>query len=783
MRMRSLALAPALWGTLVGTSLMAPPAYAAEALGPRPPRTTRPADPNPAQTFRFDIPEGPLDAAVAAFEAVTGLRVSVPGVELRMFTSPGVTGAHSAEQALERLLAGTPLRFRGVAGGHYALDIEIAPERVEVTARLVPYRIVESAAATRTATPLRDTPQTLTIVPRQLLVDQNAQSVADAVRNVPGVTIGQGEGNRDQIVMRGNATTSDFFVNGIRDDQERFRDLYNVQSIEVVLGPAAVLFGRGGAGGIVNLVTKAPLRGAPSEATVEFGSYDRKRGTAQIELPLGSKAAFHLSAMGEDSGGFRNGYFLERHGVNPTVRVDLSSATTVTFGFEHLRDRRLADRGIPSQRGVPVAAGPGQFFGSTSQNDAQSGVDSVSATVEHRFGSGLRLRNSFLVGQYDKSYRNVYAGSAVNAAGTFSLAAYTHENTRTNAFNQTDLVYDAKIGGAMHTLLVGIEAGRQLQDEQRHTPATITGVPVSDSVRDASFASAALTIDRGASSNIFAVYAQDQITFTPRWKAVVGARLDRFTVSVDDHMPGARDLTSRDTPMSPRAGLIYQPTDTASIYTSYSYTFLPSGQTLGLAVNTAELDPENAKNYEVGTKLDLLDRRLSVSAAIFRLDRNNVKNTDPADPTRLVLTGQQRTDGVSVSAAGSLSPRWTLYGGYANLNARVTADTAAAPAGRTVGLVPRSQLTLWSTYDVSTHWGSGGGVLSQSRMFTSFSNQVELPGFTRLDAVVYYRLRGYRIGINADNVLNTGYYSTAHSDNNISPGSPRNVHVTFSAAF
>ena len=172
---------------------------------------------------------------------------------------------------------------------------------VDVTGRLSPYRPIESTGATKTDTPLRDIPQTVTVVPEPLLVDQHAQSVADAVRNVPGVSVAQGEGNRDQVVLRGISSASDFFVNGIRDDQERFRDLYNVERIEVVQGPAAVLFGRGGGGGIVNLVTRRPQRGAPSDFALELGAYDHKRGTAQFGLPLGSTGSFRVSAMAEDS--------------------------------------------------------------------------------------------------------------------------------------------------------------------------------------------------------------------------------------------------------------------------------------------------------------------------------------------------------------------------------------------------------------------------------------------------------------------------------------------------
>lgn len=744
----------------------------------------RDASADPEETYRFNIPAGALGDAVTAFQALTGLRVAVPPAPvIRDLASPGVAGLYTAEQALEKLLTGTGLGFRLVAPHAYALDVHVAPQSVEVTGRFVPYRATESATATRTGTPLRDIPQTLTVLPRQLLQDQNAQSMADALKNVPGVTVAQGEGNRDQIVLRGINTTSDFFVNGIRDDQERFRDLYNVESVEVLQGPAAVLFGRGGAGGVVNLVTTKAVRGLPSEIAVDTGSYDRKRTTAQVGLPLGPNGAFRLIGMAEKSGGFRDAYFLHRYGVNPTAAFGLGDATTLTVGFEHLYDRRRADRGIPSQAGRPVDVRPGQFFGSVNQNEATSGVDSVSATLEHRFGGGLRLRNSVLVGRYDKFYQNVYAGSAVSAAGTFSLAAYNQITDRTNAFNQTDLIYGARFGGMEHVLLAGVEVGHQFQDELRRSPATISNVQLASSTRDANFGAVTVVTNRHASSDIVAGYVQDQVSLTSRWKAVFGARIDYFKVTVEDHLPGNPDLSRADTAASPRVGLIYQPDDAVSLYGSYSYTFLPSGQTLGLALNTAQLAPENARNYEVGAKLDVIRNRLSLSAAAFRLDRNNARNTDPNDFTRLVLTGQQRTDGLVVSAAGSLTPRWQIHGGYATLDARITRDTVGAPAGRGVGLVPRSQLTLWSTYDISRQWGAGGGVLQQTTMFASFSNQVELPGFARVDGVVYYRIRGYRIALNAENLFNTKYFPTAHSDNNISPGSPRNVQISLRAAF
>ena len=645
------------------------------------------------------------------------------------------------------------------------------------------YGTAITATATKTDTALRDIPQTLTVVRRELLQDQNAQSVGDALRNVPGVSIAQGEGNRDQVVLRGINTASDFFVNGIRDDQERFRDLYNVESIDVVQGPAAVLFGRGGAGGVVNLVTRKPMRGASSDATLDFGSYGHKRGTAQFGAPISSKGDFRVSLMAEDSGGYRDSYFLHRYGINPTVGFNFGNATTLSVGFEHLHDRRLADRGIPSQFGLPVNVAPEQLFGSPNQNRAQSTVNSTNLTLEHRFGSGLRFRNNFLAGKYGKFYQNVYPGSAVNAAGTFTLSAYNHQIDRTNTFNQSDLIYDTVVAGMRHTFLFGIEAGYQFQDEVRHTAAPIPNVLISSSARDANFATAPVAIDRHAVSDTIAGYAQDQIAFANHWKAVVGTRVDWFKARVDDHLPGNPDLSRADTAASPRVGLIYQPNNTASFYGSYSYTFLPSGQNLGLAVNTVYLTPENAKNYEVGGKFDLIEGRLNLTAAVFRLDRNNVKNTDPNDVTRLVLTGQQRTDGFVMSTSGSVSRRWKIHGGYAYLNGRITANTSSAPAGRKVGLVPHSQFTLWNTYDISQHWGVGAGLIDQTKMYTSFSNQVELPGFSRLDAALYYRTGAYRMGLNIENLRDSRYYSTANGDNNITPGAPRAIRVSFTTRF
>ena len=433
----------------------------------------------------FDIAAGPLSDALDAFERTAGttLRTSA---SIGQLTSSGVHGSFTAADALSRILDGTGLAARIVTDGTFVIEPASPVHRVTTTGQLSHYSADESRTAMKTPTRLLDIPQTVNVIPRALIVDQQAQSIADAVRNVPGVGVAQGEGNRDQVVLRGISTASDFFVNGIRDDQERFRDLYNVESIEVVQGPAAVLFGRGGAGGMVNAVT-IPTTGTRSEVAVELGGYQHKRATARVGGSAGS-TLLRLNAMAEDSGSFRDAYFLRRYGISPVARMRLGADSALTISFEHLGDRRLADRGIPSEMGAPVHVSASQFFGSRGQNLAESGVDSTAVTLEQALGRSVRLRNNFLAGVYDKFYRNVYPGTAVSTADTLTLSAYDHTIDRTNIFNQTDLIIDRAGERFAHTLLAGMEIGRQAQAETRHTAAPILNVPVSDSVRDADFA-------------------------------------------------------------------------------------------------------------------------------------------------------------------------------------------------------------------------------------------------------------------------------------------------------
>lgn len=663
------------------------------------------------------------------------------------------------------------------------------------------YRATRSSTFTRTDTPLKEVPASVSVVPAQLMKDQAMQSMGDVFRYVPGVLLHQGEGNRDQLVIRGNSTTADFYVDGIRDDAQVFRDLYNLERVEVLKGPAGMAFGRGGAGGVVNRVTRRPVFDRVGAASLTLGSYSQRRGTVDLGSRLGDAAAWRLNAMAESSDSFRSGADLERHAVNPTATFAFNMSTALTLGYEHLYDSRTADRGFPSFAGAPLNADPGTFFGNAGQSRARSTVDGLYAVVDHDFGGGWQLRNSSRVTHYDKYYQNVYPGSAVNAAGTsVSLAAYNNANQRTNFFNQTDLSKKFMAGGIEHTLLTGFEFGYQDSANRRNTgffgAATTIVVPISNPFAVATrFAPNGTDADNGVRSHLAAVYVQDQVALSKQWKLLAGIRFDSFKVSFDDRRTTtpAVDLARTDNAFSPRAGLIWSPDAISTYYASYSFAFLPSGEQLSLAPTTSDLAPETAQNYEVGARWDLLPK-LTLSSALFRNYRDDVRVANPVNPGSFVKTGQQRVDGVEFGLQGEVMRNWQVYGGYAYLDGRVTqpvssgttaAVAAIIPAGNKIGLVPNNTFSLWNKLDLGANWAAGFGVIYQSDSFTSFTNAVKLSGFARADGALYYTLTGSktRVALNIENLFDKRYFPTVDGDNNISPGAPRTVRLTLSSAF
>jgi len=694
-----------------------------------------------------------------------------------------------------------------LAWGQFAPEATLPEVRVQGQAEraegpVTGYRATRSGTATRTDTPLNEVPASISVVPAQVMQDTAMQSMGDVFRYVPGVLTHQGEGNRDQMVIRGNSTNSDFYVDGVRDDAQVFRDLYNLERVELLKGPAGMIFGRGSAGGVVNRVTKRPAFESMDTANLTLGSFGQRRATIDVGDKFNDTAAWRLNAMSETADSFRSGVTLDRFALNPTASFVLGDQTLLTVGFEFLSDSRTADRGFPSFNGAPLSASTSTFFGNASQSRARSSVEGGYAVIEHDMGDGMQLKNTLRVTHYDKFYQNVYAGSAVAANGTLTLSAYNNANQRTNLFNQTDLTRKFTAGGMEHTLLAGMELGSQDSYSKRNTGFFGPGGSAIGATVNAANPIAVATVfrpngtdaDNQVNSTTAAVYVQDQVAITKTWKLVAGLRYDRFKLNFDDRRTTtpAVDLARTDTAFSPRAGVIWSPNAGTSYYASYSFAFLPSGETLSLATTTADLAPEKAKNLEVGARWDVA-ANLTLAAALYRNDRLNVRVADPVNAGLFVKSGQQRTDGIEVSLQGDVTRHWQVYGAYSHMDGRVlqpvssgtTASVATIfPAGTRIGLVPQNTASLWNKFDLGGNWGTGLGLIHQSSSYTSFTNTVTLPAFSRVDGAVFYALGPKsRLSFNVENLLNKSYFPTVDGDNNISPGAPRNARLTLTIAF
>ncbi len=644
----------------------------------------------------------------------------------------------------------------------------------------------ESRSATRTDTALIDVPQAVSVISDEVIKDQGMRSMADVARYVPGLSMGQGEGHRDAPTLRGNASTADFFVDGVRDDLQYFRDLYNAERIEVLKGPNAMIFGRGGGGGVINRVIAQADWTQHRSITLQGGSFDYRRAAVDLGQGVNDALALRLNAVYEDSDSYRDFLHVERYGVNPTATLLLSPATSLRFGYEHLDDQRTVDRGVPSRAGRPLEIDEAAFFGNPDLSSGEVTVDLAKVTFDHRFSDVLRLRNHVAYADYGKYYQNVHANSAVNAAGNVSLQAYTSGTDRKNLFNQTDVIWDLATGSVGHALLFGIEFGKQQTDNTRNPNNNAAGT-VNIAI-PTTFAPVVFTLpllaDNQVDVDVVAAYLQDQITLGNHWQLVAGLRFDQFDLDFDDQRPGSVDLRRKDDFLSPRIGVVYKPIPSVAVYSSYSVSYLPqSGDQFGaLTATTSTLEPEEFENLELGAKWSFTSG-LGLTAAVYELERSKTAVVDPA--TNLtVLTGSQKSKGVELELTGTLTESWDVLAGYAYQDAKITSTTAAAPAGRHVPLVPDHQASLWNSYRFSPMWRAALGVVYQSDVFASLSNAVTLPSFVRVDAALFVTInRNFAVQLNVENALDKTYWGTAHNDNNITPGSPLAGRLTLTATF
>lgn len=778
-----------LMGSALATALaLAGPAVAAEPSAPAARGTAS------GEVMMFDIPAQPLANALAAFRQQAGWSVSTGAASLAGLTSQPVRGQMAPAEALRTLLGTSGIVARPTGNKAAALEaaaggdgaMVLSPVRVAGTAStdrpVEGYRAIRSTTATKTDTPLQDVPQSITVVSQEQVRDQGKRGLGEALEYVPGIKVGQGEGNRDQVTIRGNNSTADFFTNGIRDDQQYYRDTYNVDRIEALMGSNAMIFGRGGGGGVINRVLKEADGRTVREASLQGGSFGTKRATADVGQAIGGNAAARINALYENSGSFRDRVELERFGINPTISAMPTDRTKIKLSYEYFSDERTADRGIPSQSGKPYHTDISTFFGNPDLSLAEARNHGISARIEHEFANGISLRNHTSISDYDKFYQNVYANSAVSSTGTLTLGAYNNRTVRRNYFNQTDATADVATGPLQHKLLAGAEFGVQQTHNLRKTASNLTNVSALAPTVSNPFSFSTVSRNWDTTANIGAVYVQDQIDITRQWQLIGGLRLDRFDLDFSNNLTN-QNFSRTDTLLSPRAGLVFKPVEPLSLYTSYSVSYLPGSgdQFDSLTSTTKALEPEEFTNYEIGAKWEV-QKNLAATVAVYQLERTKTTATDSSGNT--VQTGAQRSRGVELGLTGNVTPDWEMVAGYSFQNATITSTTSAATAGDRVYQVPVHGASLWNKYRFTEMFGAGLGALYQSRMYAAAGNTVSLPHFVRFDAALYAKLHdNLRAQLNVENLFDVQYYATAHNNNNISPGAPRTFLVSLTSNF
>jgi catecholate siderophore receptor len=654
------------------------------------------------------------------------------------------------------------------------------------------YAAMDSVTATKTDTPLIDVPQTISVVTRQQLDDQAQHSIADVLRYVPGTTVGQGEGNRDQITIRGQNSTSDFFLDGVRDDVQYYRNLYNIERVEVLKGPYALIFGRGGGGGIINRVQKAPSAkkffASAQGSTNTFGAWDI---SADVNAPISDNSALRINAFYENLANHRDHFDGERYAFNPHLAFDLGGGWKAGLSYEYVKDDRVTDRGIPSLACTqPCTPGPlpghrDTFFGVPGVNRTGLEAHIAKARLDGELADNLNWSTTLLYGDYDKYYTNVYANGAATAPnGTVALAGYIDPTKRESFIAQTNLIWDVAVGGIENKVLFGLEYGEQNSANQRKNAVLSSSTLNLANIVYPTVAFPAIDRDTASTVKFFSAYAQNQISIGQHVDFVVGLRFDRFDIKGTDFAPNPdRPFARVDEKISPRVGLILKPQENLSIYGSYSQSFLPrSGdQFLTMTATQQNLAPEKFTNYEIGAKWDIRPG-LSATLAAFQLNRTNATTPDPANPANTINAGETRTKGIELGITGRLTEKWQISGGYTYQDAKLRGNDFVR-----LGQVPQHQFALWNRYDFHRQVGVGIGVVHQSSQFAanrSAASVTQLPGYTRVDAALFLNASDkVQFQVNVENLLDATYYADAHNNNNISTGAPINARLSAHVKF
>ncbi len=669
------------------------------------------------------------------------------------------------------------------------------------------YLSIDELNAVKTPTPIINVPQSLTIIDNIQIQRQAFTSIGDITRYAPGLSISQGEGHRDAINIRGNQTTADFFQDGARDDVQYYRPLYNVQQVEILRGANALLFGRGGVGGIINRVSKKADAGNDfTDLTASIDTFGAYYAAFDTNFTLSENAGFRLNGFIEGLNNHRDFYDGTRGGINPVLGFDVSPQTRIDLSYEYIDDDRVVDRGVPSQNvaggpNVPLEGFDRTFFGSAAENKATLIAHILRVRADHKFSDTLRGNVSVQYADYDKLYQNLYASDSVDVTGgTFpsvELDGYRDPTQRKNFQMQGNLVGEFMTGSIGHTVLLGAEyavqdtANARLDNLFAANNDDQLFIPFTDPLSIPAYGYVDLVRDRQSDVTVMSVFAQNQIDLTDAFKVVVGARFDSFDIDVNDIMAGAQ-FARKDDEITPRFGVIYKPAGNVSFYGSFSQTFVPrSGdQFLTLDLNTASTRPQFTENLEAGFKWDIRPD-LSFTMAVFDLDRESFTSVDPADAANQITVDGAKTTGFEAQLTGNVTEKWAVNMGYSFMDGEVSDISFAAGQvvagaldGNRPSQTPKHMFSIWNTYQVDNRFSLGFGATYQDSYFVREDNAAEVPSYIRFDAAAFYDVSDdLRVQVNIENLLDESYFPDAHSNNNISTGEPLNARFTVSRRF
>ena len=753
-----------------------------------------------SETYSFAIPSGPLDAALAAFEKATGITVRVSREAVSGFVSPGVSGVLSADRALGELLAGTGILHHFTDARTVSLDLEGFAETLDVTTVPAPAPVSPKYTA-----PLRDTPQTLTVISHELIEQQGATTLREVLRNVTGISIQAGEGGGglpgDNLSIRGFAARNDVFVDGVRDFGAYSRDPFNIEQVEVSKGPGSLYGGRGSTGGSLNVSSKTPQLRSLQSGTLGIGGDNFTRATLDVNQPLEGfgvgGAAVRVNAMWTqaDTPG-RDAVESQRWGIAPSISFGLDTPTRVTVSYSHLAQDNVPDYGIPwvPATNVPLAEYADQpppvdfdnFYGLTDRDYEETVTGIGTAELEHDFNDAVSFRSLLRYGQSTRDSIITAPRFVGNDSTSLNRQLQSRDLEDTIIAQQNDLTVRFQTGGIAHALVTGVEVARETsENHSRSGPTAPVTALFNPNPEDAYPGPITRTGARTESTaDTAALYVSDTVELSERWQLTGGLRWDRFNIDYESvAVDGAVTPFERtDEMVSWRAGVVHKPLPNGSVYAALGTSFNPTaeGNTgLSLTDATVRLEPEKSRGYEVGTKWDLFGERLSLNAAAFLTEKTNARTPgiNPGDPAT-VLEGEQRVSGFELGASGNITDRWSSFFGYTYMESEILESNNAAEVGKEFGNTPDHSLSLWTAYRLPWGMEMGGGVQYVGDRFNNNTGTRLAPGYWLYDAMAAWRLNGrFALRLNAYNLADERYIDRVGGGHFI-PGAGRSFSLT-----